>query len=305
MVDGCEVGREHRTERVVVGRLLDGSGRECDPEEASVRRAFTGEVALVELSLRFGERVLVEVDHVHEATGRVNLLELEELALVAGAVVGAEDAPAQREPFAAHRDGSERDVREARREDGPHRVEVLVAAGRSGRRHHAATVDTDEVVGDQLAGAVEVPHVRQVDESGHRSRDCVLHPGVAVVRSLGGAELVEAGERGGEVLRIEGLQAQAAVRVHRADGVRGPSDDGAVRCRADGIRREQGCAATVVDLAHDHHEIGHERDVLLHRRDPTLAIDGGPPELPVIDLYEVPGSPGRGRRTSRDGSPCW
>ena len=159
-------------ERVVVGEqarqrgpILGLEGDECAyacVEHRRVGRSFDRDVAGINLGNGVVDRVLVEVDHVYEAAGRVDLLELEETAGVA--VGGSEGCAGQRQAIASYRDGYKRDVGEAGSEDGLDRGEILVAAIRSGHRHDRTAVVANEVVGDERANLIELSHPNEFDE---------------------------------------------------------------------------------------------------------------------------------------------
>ncbi len=207
-----------------------------------VGRAFTGEVPLLELRHALVKRVLVEVRGRPDPARAVDLEELEERDFEA--LVRQEHQPAQNEALAAHRDvGAVESVEQIEREsqrlpevDGTHRW----------RRHSGAPVDGDHVVRVQGGSLV-------VSALGNEPLVSGQHPARAVLRSRvtgidrGAAQLVEAGEGGGEVILVEELLSfDPQIGVEDRDEVELPLVAGAVGAAPDALGAHQRRAATEV-----------------------------------------------------------
>ena len=141
------------------------------------------------------------------------------------------------------------------------------------------------VVGKQRTNLIHLPGDEQLPQAGADGRREVLGTRVARIGWCRRAELVEAGERGVELVVGVDLGEGAAL-VGGTHVVLHPLHDVAIGAGPGHVEGDEDGAVVHVVLAGQQEHIGGELDVTLQHRDHTVGVDRGPAELPVIDLGE-------------------
>ena len=286
VVDRDEVVAEQRGESVPARRVAGGVDSPSRIEDRRVRRALTRDEAVVQLREGVVERVVVEVDGPDEPAGGVGLPDAKERD--DGACRITQLNPSEQELFAAHRDRFDRESLHADVEPGIQGRDPFVGPVRVPSGHAPAPVEPHEVVGEQGAGCCAIPGVREVHDLGQPLGGQILGPGVAGVGRWRGAQLVEAGERGGEVVLFEDLhRLEAPGGIQDRHEVRHPFDGQPVRRGSEAVVRGEDRPTLHVVLPGYEDEVGTELGVLADGRDHGVSIERRPSDQTSIDRSEV------------------